>query len=208
VRCAQVSIVCARPLVHFLCSSYYSFVAVTLDGHDLDIPAHVRVHVLVPFGSRADQAAEPAREATRRLPRTMRDKPPSIGGHGVIKVDTFSRTQTRSARATCIAPNREFAALVDGIQAIPDNTDNTLLAELTYAVPTKVARAALGNKARSEIYEAAARGDLDLVKDGHKTLVTVASIRSYQAKWPRITVKPAAAGRRKQSRQARELDAR
>jgi hypothetical protein len=92
--------------------------------------------------------------------------------------------------------------------AIPDNTDDTLLAALTYAVPIKVARSLLGDKARSEIYEAAARGELVLVKDGHKTLVTVASIRSYQAKWPRITVKPAATGRRKQPRQARELDAR
>jgi hypothetical protein len=96
----------------------------------------------------------------------------------------------------------------NGTQAIPNIPNEALLAALTYAVPMKVARSALGDKARSEIYEAAGRGELVLVKDGHKTLVTVASIRSYQAKWPRITVKPAAAGRRKQPRQARELDAR
>lgn len=87
--------------------------------------------------------------------------------------------------------------MVDGTQAIPDNTDDTLLAALTYAVPIKVARSALGNKARSEIYEAAGRGELVLVKDGNKTLVTTELIRRYQAMWPRLNVKPAATGRRK-----------
>jgi hypothetical protein len=138
----------------------------------------------------------------------MRDKPPSIGGHGVIQVDTFQPNANPVGARNLHCAQREFAAVVDGTQAIPDNTDDTLLAALTYAVPIKVARSALGDKARSEIYEAAGRGELVQVKDGHKTLVTVASIRSYQAKWPRITVKPAAIGRRKQPRQARELDAR
>jgi hypothetical protein len=91
-------------------------------------------------------------------------------------------------------------------QAIPDNT-NALLAALTYAVPIKVAQSVLGHKSRSGVYEAAVRGELVLVKDGGKTLVTVASIRAYQAKWPRANVKlahiikPAAPGRRKQPRQ-------
>jgi hypothetical protein len=80
----------------------------------------------------------------------------------------------------------------NGTQAIPNITNEALLAALTYAVPMKVARAALGNKARSEIYEAAGRGELVLVKDGNKTLVTVASIREYQTKWPRADVKKCA----------------
>ncbi len=76
-----------------------------------------------------------------------------------------------------------------GTQAIPNITDEALLAALVHAVPIKVARVALGNKARSEIYEAAGRGELVLLKDGNKTLVTVASIREYQTNWPRLQVK-------------------
>jgi hypothetical protein len=114
--------------------------------------------------------------------------------------------------------------MVDDTQAIPTDT---LLAALTYAVSIKIAQAALGHKSRSGVYEAAVRGELDLVKDGGKTLVTVESIRAYQAKWPRANVKlahvkpaatrsmtrgprigrqkPPATGRRKQPRQTHAL---
>jgi hypothetical protein len=83
----------------------------------------------------------------------------------------------------------------NGAQVVPNTitTNEALLAALTYAIPVKVARAALGNKSRSELYLAAARGELVLVKDGGKTLVTVASIREYQANWPRAEVKLAKA---------------
>jgi hypothetical protein len=87
-----------------------------------------------------------------------------------IKVVTIKRPNANPVGARNLhCAQREFAAMVDGTQAIPDNTDDTLLAALTYAVPIKVARSALGDKARSEIYEAAGRGELVLVKDGHKT---------------------------------------
>jgi hypothetical protein len=61
---------------------------------------------------------------------------------------------------------------------------------LTHAVTIARAQKALGDKARSEVYAAASRGELDLVKDGAKTLVTVESIRRYQASRPRAVIKP------------------
>ena len=68
------------------------------------------------------------------------------------------------------------------------SADDALGALKPRAVPIKTARVLLGNKARSEIYEAAKRGELDLVKDGFRTLVTLQSIESYQAKWPRAVL--------------------
>ena len=59
-----------------------------------------------------------------------------------------------------------------------------------YAVQISVARVLLGGKSRSHIYDAAARGELDLVKDGGKTLVTVESIERRQQALPRVSVKP------------------
>jgi hypothetical protein len=63
------------------------------------------------------------------------------------------------------------------------------------------ARVLMGNESASEVYEAAGRGDLDLVKDGAKTLVMLSSIERYMAALPRAQVRkyppqPAAIRRR------------
>jgi hypothetical protein len=50
-------------------------------------------------------------------------------------------------------------------------------------------RRLLGNKAVSEIYEEAARGLLELVKDGRKTLITMRSIDRYTANWRPAKIK-------------------
>jgi hypothetical protein len=55
-------------------------------------------------------------------------------------------------------------------------------------VRISVAGKLLGDKSRSEIYEAIADGKLDAVKDGHKTLITVASIERYIAALPRAKI--------------------
>jgi hypothetical protein len=44
---------------------------------------------------------------------------------------------------------------------------------------------------RSSIYEAIGRGELDAVKDGDRTLITMASIERRQAALPRAKIKPA-----------------
>lgn len=59
-----------------------------------------------------------------------------------------------------------------------------------FAVNIQTARELLGRKSRSYIYEAAGRGELDLVKDGGKTLVTVELIERRQQSLPRLEVKP------------------
>jgi hypothetical protein len=43
---------------------------------------------------------------------------------------------------------------------------------------------------RSSIYEAIGRGELDAVKDGDRTLITMASIERRQAALPRAKIKP------------------
>jgi hypothetical protein len=48
-----------------------------------------------------------------------------------------------------------------------------------FAVKIPDAQQILGRKARSQIYEAIGRGELEAVKDGSKTLVVVASIVRY-----------------------------
>ena len=59
-----------------------------------------------------------------------------------------------------------------------------------FAVPLRgKARELLGDKAVSQIYEEAARGKLELVKDGKKTLVTLRSIEAYVAAWKPAKVK-------------------
>jgi hypothetical protein len=64
-----------------------------------------------------------------------------------------------------------------------------------YAVTLKIARVLLGNKAISEIYEDGGRAEddpkkLDLIKDGSKTLVTMASIDRRYALLPPAKIKP------------------
>jgi hypothetical protein len=58
-----------------------------------------------------------------------------------------------------------------------------------HAVPLKKARELLGNKAISEIYSAGGRGELEFLKDGHKTLVTLASIERYMHGLPPARIK-------------------
>ena len=53
-----------------------------------------------------------------------------------------------------------------------------------FAVKIPAASQLLGDKARSEIYELLAAGLLDGVKDGTRTLITVASIERYLAALP------------------------
>jgi hypothetical protein len=53
-----------------------------------------------------------------------------------------------------------------------------------FAVAIPVAQSLMGDKSRSELYEAAARGEVDFVKDGKKTLVVLASIERRQAALP------------------------
>lgn len=50
------------------------------------------------------------------------------------------------------------------------------------SIPT--AMRLLGEKSRSEVYDAIGRGDLDARKDGHKTLITTRSIRRYVQNLP------------------------
>jgi hypothetical protein len=59
-----------------------------------------------------------------------------------------------------------------------------------FAVTIADARPLLGNKARSEIYEAINRGQLVALKDGRRTLLTTESIEAYMAALPRATFKP------------------
>lgn len=51
-----------------------------------------------------------------------------------------------------------------------------------FAVPIGVAQELLGGKARSQIYEAIGRSELDAIKDGKRTLIVVASIVRYCAR--------------------------
>jgi hypothetical protein len=67
-----------------------------------------------------------------------------------------------------------------------------------YAVPIKTAQELLGRKARSDIYEAIGRGELDVIKDGAKTLIVLASIERRQANLPRGLAKPPAKATRAQ----------
>jgi hypothetical protein len=53
-----------------------------------------------------------------------------------------------------------------------------------YAVKINDARKLLAGKCRSGIYEAIAAGKLDAIKDGERTLITVASIERYNQALP------------------------
>jgi hypothetical protein len=59
-----------------------------------------------------------------------------------------------------------------------------------FAVTIADAKPLLANKCRSEIYECIARGELDAVKDGRRTLLTMESIERYMAALPRAAFKP------------------
>jgi hypothetical protein len=64
-----------------------------------------------------------------------------------------------------------------------DVLPDPLLAPLVHHVRPEIAQAILGMR-RSKMYEALGRGELTAVKDGPRTLITVESIREYQARRP------------------------
>jgi hypothetical protein len=59
-----------------------------------------------------------------------------------------------------------------------------------FAVSLKEAKPLLGGRSFSSIYEMLAKGELDAVKDGKRTLVTLASIRRRQEALPKATFGP------------------
>jgi hypothetical protein len=61
-----------------------------------------------------------------------------------------------------------------------------------FAVPLPEASRLLGNKSHSEIYNEVGLGNLDAVKDGYKTLITIESIDRYTAAWPPAKIRPTA----------------
>ena len=78
------------------------------------------------------------------------------------------------------------------------------------AVKIPVARKLLADKARSEIYKLLAAGLLDGLKDGPRTLITVASIERYSASlppWSTAKGKPPVASSRHRRRSSRSASA-
>jgi hypothetical protein len=69
-----------------------------------------------------------------------------------------------------------------------------------FAVAVKDARPLLGNRSLSSIYEMLGRGELEAVKDGKRTLITIASIRARQESLPKATFGPSASRRRAMGR--------
>jgi hypothetical protein len=65
-----------------------------------------------------------------------------------------------------------------------------------FAVELKVARSLLGGAAYSRIYAMLARGELDAIKDGKRTLITTESIRRRQQSLPKAKFRPPAPRRR------------
>jgi hypothetical protein len=81
--------------------------------------------------------------------------------------------------------------------ARPVGEDNAVTAWLKtfgsvqpFAVTIADTQLILGGKARSEIYKAIGRGDLDALKDGSKTLIVVASIVRYCGRMRPAQIKP------------------
>jgi hypothetical protein len=66
-------------------------------------------------------------------------------------------------------------------------SSDAILALKPTAVPIRMAIPLLGGKARSEVYVLINKGRLDAVKDGAKTLITVASIDAYMSSLPKLT---------------------
>jgi hypothetical protein len=59
-----------------------------------------------------------------------------------------------------------------------------------FAVTMKAAQKLLADKARSEVYDAINRGELDAIKDGARTLITVESIERRQRSLPVAKFRP------------------
>jgi len=72
---------------------------------------------------------------------------------------------------------------------MPDNQQHPQQPE-PKAVPMPEARRRMGNKSRSGVYDALARGRLEGFKDGVRLLITVRSIDAYMAALPPAKFKP------------------
>jgi hypothetical protein len=70
-----------------------------------------------------------------------------------------------------------------------------------FAVTIGRARELLAGKGRTQIYEAISSGELDAIKDGNRTLITVASIERYMAALPPAKFKPLPIQRLRHARQ-------
>ena len=66
-----------------------------------------------------------------------------------------------------------------------------------FAVSVRETQRLLGDKSHSGVYELIGRGELDAIKDGAKTLITLASIQRRQASLPPAKIKPPAPRRRR-----------
>ena len=112
----------------------------------------------------------------------------------------MSEVETSATVAEAIAALFGAAPLED---MEPSQALTVAFEALVPAVPIPAARKMLGNKSRSEMYQAAAAGLLTFIKDGSKTLVTTKSIRSYQAtRWKPAAVKLYAPSRRRRRRRS------
>jgi hypothetical protein len=63
------------------------------------------------------------------------------------------------------------------------------LSPLMDAIPRLQAQAVL-HMGHNKLYELLRRGELDAIKDGPRTLITIESIRQYQAARPKAIFKP------------------
>jgi hypothetical protein len=61
-----------------------------------------------------------------------------------------------------------------------------------FAVPLKEAQRLLGDMSHSQIYNVIGRGELEAVKDGGKTLITMRSIWARQESLPPAKIRAAA----------------
>jgi hypothetical protein len=88
-------------------------------------------------------------------------------------------TEANACKAICdaIAPFRRVLSL--GTPVSPEFL-RAIFAALVPAVTLPTGEALLGNKARSEMYNARDAGRLKFVKDGNKTLIVTESIFEYQ----------------------------
>jgi hypothetical protein len=88
----------------------------------------------------------------------------------------------RLAASTCSVPTLSNKAIAEWLKSFGPLTP--------FAVAIPRTQQLLGDKSRSEVYAAAGRGELDAVKDGAKTLITVASIIRYCASMQPAKIAP------------------
>jgi hypothetical protein len=79
---------------------------------------------------------------------------------------------------------------LEDVQVHPESKRALAATLEPYAVPLREAMRLLGDKSHSTLYELLGRGQLNAVKDGVKTLITLESIRRYSAGLPPAKIKP------------------